>query len=149
MAERIETGACFCGAIAAEMRGEPFWICYDHDDDCRRAIGGPLTIWVGYRPSQVRFAHGTPKAFSKTEGVVRTFCPDCGTSIGYRDEGIADEVYVNIGFLDAPERFRPEAHAFTRMKLPWIEFADDLPRLDGYSRERDPALGTPAERKCG
>src|SRR3954462_310846 len=39
MENRIETGSCFCGAIAAEMHGEPFWICYDHDDDCRRAIG--------------------------------------------------------------------------------------------------------------
>lgn len=38
--DRVETGGCFCGAITAEMRGEPFWICFDHDDDCRRAIGG-------------------------------------------------------------------------------------------------------------
>ena len=35
---RRETGACFCGGIAAAMDGEPFWICYDRDDDCRRAI---------------------------------------------------------------------------------------------------------------
>ena len=54
MDNKIETGACFCGAIAAEMRGEPFWICYDHDDDCRRALGGPLTVSVGYRPTEFR-----------------------------------------------------------------------------------------------
>ncbi len=148
MGDRIETGACFCGAIAAEMRGDPFWICYDHDDDCRRAIGSPLTVWVGYRPSQFRFTRGTPKSFSKTEGVVRTFCPECGTSIGYKDAGIADELYVNIGFLDRPENFRPEAHAYWRMKLPWLDVADDLPRVDGYTRERDPTVGTPAGRKC-
>ena len=29
------------------------------------------------------------------------------------------------------------------MKLPWINFADDLPRTDAYSRERDPELGYP------
>ena len=29
MSERVETGACFCGAIAAEMHGEPFWIAVD------------------------------------------------------------------------------------------------------------------------
>ncbi|RUW29656.1 GFA family protein, partial [Mesorhizobium sp. M1A.F.Ca.IN.020.06.1.1] len=33
MEGRIETGACFCGAIAAEMQGDPFWTCFDHDDD--------------------------------------------------------------------------------------------------------------------
>lgn len=99
MSERRETGACFCGAIAAEMTGEPFWICYDHDDDCRRAIGSPLTVWVGYRPAQVRFTRGTPKTFSRTRGVVRSFCGDCGSAIDYRDEGTPDELYLAIGFL--------------------------------------------------
>ena len=106
MTERVETGACFCGAIAAELRGDPFWICYDHDDDCRRAVGGPLNVWVGYRPDEFRLTRGAPKSFSKTKGVVRTFCPDCGTSIAYRDEGLDNELYVSIGFLDHPERFR-------------------------------------------
>jgi hypothetical protein len=146
MDSRIETGSCFCGAIAAEMHGEPFWICYDHDDDCRRAIGSPLNIWVGYRPNQFRLTRGTPKSFSKTKGVVRTFCPNCGTSISYLDEGLCDELYVTIGFLNSPEGFQPQAHAYWRMKLPWVRFADDLPRIENYSRRRDLALGNPADR---
>ena len=149
MSTRIETGACFCGEIAGEARGEPFWICYDHDDDCRRAIGSPLAIWVGYRPNQFQLICGIPKSFSKTKGVVRTFCPECGTSIGYMDEGTKDELYLNVGFMDYPERFRPQAHAYWRMKLPWIKLADDLPRIDAYSRERNPEFGYPKDRKCG
>src|SRR4051794_14233198 len=58
MSTRLETGTCFCGAVAAEMRGDPFWICYDHDDGCRRAIGSPLTIWIGYHPSEFRLTRG-------------------------------------------------------------------------------------------
>jgi hypothetical protein len=146
MSERIESGACFCGAIAAELRGEPFWIAYDHDDDCRRALGSAFAVWVGYRPDQLRFTRGEPKSFSKTPGVVRSFCGDCGTSISYRDDGLADEIYLAIGFLDHPERFEPEAHAFWREKLPWLAFDDDLPRLDGYSRKRTAALGDPRDR---
>ena len=147
MSGRIETGACFCGAIAAEMHGEPFWICYDHDDDCRRAIGSPLNMWVGYRPNQFRATRGTPKSFSRTKGVVRTFCPECGTSISYSDKGLSNELYLTIGFLDNPERFQPQAHAYWRMKLPWVSFADDLPRVDGYSRGRDPEFGDPTDRQ--
>ena len=149
MGTRVESGACFCGGITAEAHGEPFWICYDHDDDCRRAIGGPLTIWIGYRPNQFRLTHGNPKSYSKTKGVVRTFCPECGTSISYMDEGTSDELYLSIGFMDNPERFRPQAHAYWQMKLPWIKFADDLPRADAYSRERDRELGYPKDRKRG
>jgi len=144
-----ETGACFCGAIAAKLRGDPFWICYDHDDDCRRAVGSPLTVWVGYRPDQFHLTRGTPKYFSKTRGVTRTFCAECGSPVSYTDEGLPDEVYVAIGFLDHPERFKPQAHAYWRMRLPWVRFADDLPHVDGYSRQRDPACGDPRDRNHG
>ena len=146
MIERLETGSCYCGAIGAEMHGEPFWICYDHDDDCRRAIGSPLNVWVGYRPAQFRLTRGTPKSCSKIKGVVRTFCAECGTSIGYCDEALDDELYVTIGFFDRPENFKPQAHAYWRMKLPWVEIADHLPRIQNYSRKRDFNFGNPVDR---
>jgi hypothetical protein len=103
------------------------WICYDHDADCRRATGSALVVWVGYRPEQFRVVQGNPRSFSKTRGVVRTFCSDCGTSINYLDEGIPNELYIALGFLEHPECFRPEAHAYWREKLPWIEFAEGCP----------------------
>jgi hypothetical protein len=137
VSERRDSGFCFCGAVVAEMHGEPFWTCYDHDDDCRRAIGSPIVVWVGYRPEQFRLIRGTPKSFSKTRGVVRSFCSNCGTSISHVDDRIQNELYVALGFLEYPERFRPEAHAYWREKLSWIDFADGLPRIDGYSRQRD------------
>lgn len=146
MTERIENAGCFCGSIRARCQGEPFWTNYDHDDDCRRAIGGPLTIWVGYRPDQVTFLKGKPKTYSKTPGVVRSFCGRCGSSIGYIDEGIADEYYLTSGFFDHPERFKPSAHGYWKLELPWIEFSDDLPRVDEYTRRRDPKLGNPNTR---
>ncbi len=139
----IATGSCFCGSIAAEIAGDPFWICFDHDDDCRRAIGSPLTVWVGYRPSQVKIMRGNPRTFSKTQGIARGFCPECGTSISYTDEALPDELYLTIGFLDKPELFHPQPHAYWQMKLPWVHVADDLPRIDGYSRPRDKQLGNP------
>lgn len=147
MRERLEHGSCFCGSIVAELEGEPFWITYDHDDDCRKALGSPLTIWIGYKREHVRFTSGSPMTFSKTPGVERSFCADCGTSIGYVDEGLGNEIWLTIGFMDRPERFEPRAHGYWRTKLPWIEFADDLPRVETYTRERDPKVGYPAERK--
>lgn len=146
MTGRLERGSCFCGSITAEMTGNPFWINYDHDDDCRKALGGPLTIWIGYKRNHVRFTSGTPKTFSKTSGVERSFCPNCGSSISYADEGLEDEIWITIGFMDRPERFEPLAHGYWRMKLPWIKFADDLPRLESYTRKRDPKIGYPVHR---
>jgi len=143
---RLEHGHCFCGAIRAEMRGEPFWICYDHDDDCRRAIGSPLTIWVGYRPEQFLLTAGNPKAFSRTPGVTRSFCADCGSSIAYEDQGLPDELYVCIGFMDAPQRFPPQAHGYWEKRLPYVEMSDGLPRTATYTRSRSPEFGNPNDR---
>lgn len=147
MQPRRETGSCFCGAIQAELSGEPFWIAYDHDDDCRKALGSPLTIWIGYKAERVRFTRGSPRIFSRTPGVERSFCATCGSSIGYADAGLANELWLTIGFMDAPERFPPQVHGYVSMKLPWIALADDLPRFDTYTRPRDPAVGTPAKRR--
>jgi hypothetical protein len=58
-------------------------------------VGSPLVVWVGYRPEQFSVIKGNPRSFSKTKGVVRTFCSDCGTSIGYLDEGISSELYAD------------------------------------------------------
>jgi signal transduction histidine kinase len=41
---------------------------------------------------------------------------------------------------------RPDLIASGRMRLTWIEFADDLPHVDGYSRQRDPTFGDPVDR---
>jgi hypothetical protein len=147
VSERCERGRCFCGGIVAELTGEPVWIGYDHDEDCRRAIGSPVVVWVGYRPAQFRVLQGVPTSFSKTPGVVRTFCGTCGTSISYADAGLPDEVYVTVGFLDHPEHFVPRVHAYWSQKVPWIESVDGSPRIEGYSRSRDPAIGTPKDRR--
>jgi hypothetical protein len=63
------------------------------------------------------------------------------------DDGLKDEIWLTIGFVDKPERFEPEAHGFWRMKLPWIQLADDLPRFETYTRQRDPTIGYPSDRK--
>lgn len=144
---RIERGSCFCGQIVLEARGEPFWINADHDDDCRKAIGGPMTVWIGYRQGQVRFLCGEPKRFSRTPGVTRGFCATCGSSISYADAGLPGEIWLTIGFMDNPERFAPRVHAFWSTRLPWLAFDDALPRLDRYSRDRDAEAGYPDQRR--
>lgn len=146
MSDRLDRGSCFCEAIVADIVGEPFWINYDHDDDCRKAIGSPLTIWIGFRRTQVHFRRKLPKTFSKTPGVDRGFCARCGSSISYADKGLENEIWLSIGFMDSPERFEPEAHGYWSLRLPWIAFADSLPRFDTYSRARDPSLGNPRDR---
>ncbi|MBV8854838.1 MAG: GFA family protein [Sinobacteraceae bacterium] len=146
MTGRIEFGACFCGEIAGRLEGEPLWICFDHDSDCRRSSGAPMMVWVGCRPEQFCLLQGEPAVFSRTVGVLRSFCGRCGSPISYLDRGLPDELYLAVGFFDHPERLRPEAHAYCAERLPWIELADGLPQFEGYSRRRDPRSQNPRDR---
>jgi hypothetical protein len=149
MTERIECGACFCGQVAGRLKGEPLWICFDHDSDCRRSTGAPMMVWVGCRSEQFCLLQGEPAVFSRTAGVLRSFCPRCGSPISYVDRDMPDEMYLAIGFFDHPERFRPQAHAFCSEMLSWIELADELPRFQSYSRTRVPGAENPRDRPTG
>jgi hypothetical protein len=71
----------------------------------------------------------------------------CGTSISYCDRALPGELYVTIGFFDHPEAFRPEAHGYWGLRLRWVETADGLPHVDGYSRVRDAAIGNLRDRR--
>ncbi|MCV9967810.1 GFA family protein [Pararhizobium sp. BT-229] len=143
---RVERGACFWGAIEAEAVGKPFGINWDHDQDCRKAIGSPMMIWIGYRSEQLICTAGQPKTFSKTRGVTRSFCGDCGSCISYQDAGLPSEIYLCIAFMDAPERFEPSAHGNWEERLLFVEMSDRLPREARYTRPRQPALGLPRDR---
>ena len=63
MSERIERALCFCGKIQAEARGEPFWVCSDHDDDCRRAIGSPSMSGSAIAQNRYRSTAGCRRRF--------------------------------------------------------------------------------------
>lgn len=92
-----------------------------------------MPVWIGYRPGQVKFIRGNPKTFSKSHGIKRSFCSDYGPSITYVDDGLKDEIYVSIGFMSAPDRFRPQAHGYWELRLPFIKMDDGLARIDGYT----------------
>jgi hypothetical protein len=102
-------------------------------------VGGAANVWVGYQPHQVTITSGKPAVFSKTPGISRSFCSTCGTSIAYQDDGIKDELYLTLGFFDGPEGLPPSAHAYWRLRLPWVSFADTIPRTP--SRASGPIAG--------
>jgi hypothetical protein len=132
----VYEGSCFCGHNRFRFRGRPFWITYDHDDDCRKAIGAPLVVWIGYPVNDVEILAGVPAIYRSSPGVRRHFCDRCGTSIAYEDDGLPGEIYYTIGVFDEPGAFEPEAHAFYPERLPWLKMEDGLPNYPGHTRPR-------------
>ena len=121
-------GGCLCGAIRYSIAGEPVLTEFCHCEICRRASGAPVMAWAGFRRPDFTVVAGEPALFLSSDGVGRTFCGRCGTTLTYDNARFPDDIYVSIGSLDVPESMPPERHIHDRERLSWLEFDDALPR---------------------
>ncbi|HEX5080063.1 MAG TPA: GFA family protein [Geminicoccaceae bacterium] len=117
------TGRCLCGAIRYRATAAPLWASHCHCESCRRATGAPLTTYAGFSAAAFAWTAGEPVRFASSEGVVRTFCGCCGTSLTYQGDRWPGEVHVLAATLDRPEAVTPRGEAFAGERLPWLHLA--------------------------
>ena len=59
-------------------------------------------------------------------------CPKCLLAVWSEYGGRAEVRFVRAGTLEDPSAVSPNAHIFTRSKLPWIELPDSVPSFEMY-----------------
>ena len=126
MNESKVTGGCLCGAVRYESDEAPLGGGYCHCKSCQKSTGGPFSVMAGFAPTKFRYISQEPTWYQSSKHVERSFCPSCGSSIGYRRDD-REIVVVLVGTLDHPEAFEPKAHFFTNTKLPWVDIQPHLP----------------------
>jgi hypothetical protein len=121
------TGGCQCGKVRYHTSGEPIVVALCHCSMCRRANAAPAVAWAMFSQDQVRF-EGEPKRYRSSPGATRGFCSECGTQISFTAEYIPGLIDLTVGSFDHPESLPPALHYWESKRLPWVQFADDLPR---------------------
>lgn len=122
----VFTGGCLCGAVRYRAEGPPKRVSNCYCSMCRRANGAAFATGAAFDPGKLTFTKGTPKSYSSSAKLVRLFCPDCGSSVGYRfTDGEAAGIWVAT--LDDPDALPPIRHIWTRNKLAWVRIDDGLP----------------------
>jgi hypothetical protein len=58
-------------------------------------------------------------------------CPECDVAV-WSNYGWPEIRFVRAGTLDDPASVAPDAHIFTRSKLPWVTLPDSVPAFDVY-----------------
>lgn len=119
------TGGCLCGRVRIVASGRPWRVGLCHCLDCRKFHGALFHASAIF-----------PEAAVTIEGEVRDyagrcFCPVCGSSVFSRS---ADEIEVNLGSLDAPDRFVPTYESWIIRRESWLPA---FPLARRYAQDRD------------
>lgn len=122
--ERV-TGGCLCGRVRFEAAGPPWRVGLCHCLDCRKHHGA-LFHGSAIFPAEAVTITGETRSYRG-----RFFCPHCGSPVFGRS---GDEVEVNLGSLDGPDRFRPTYELWTIRREAWLP---PFPVAHRYERNRE------------
>lgn len=144
-------GGCNCGAVRYAVSGPTLWSAGCCCRDCARATGTPYIVWVGFPPERVRFQGREPSINESSEGVLRGFCPQCGTSLTYgRDpafEAVEPTLYISAATLDDPSAYPPTEVVWYAQRPEWFELGESVPRHDTISPDNAARSYTIASRR--
>ena len=121
-------------AVRYRIVGDPVMTAICHCSMCRRANAAPAVAWAMFQDSQVSFVNGAPASYESSAGARRGFCARCGTQISFDADYIPGLIDITIGSLDRPAAVSPSLHYWDSERLPWVRFADDLPRYPSFRR---------------
>jgi len=128
---RLE-GGCQCGAVRYAIAGAPLMTALCHCGMCRRANAAPAVAWAMFKAEQVEFTNRRPAEYASSPEARRGFCAACGTPICFTAAYIPGLIDMTIGSLDRPEALPPALHYWDSKRLPWMKFADDLPKYPAF-----------------
>ncbi len=124
--ERV-TGGCLCGDVRIVAVGEPYRVGICHCLDCRKHHGALFHASAIF-PADAVTIEGEAHDYAG-----RFFCPRCGSSVFGRT---ADEIEVNLGSLDEPNRFVPTYELWTVRRKSWLP---PFEGTKGFESDRDAA----------
>jgi len=129
-------GCCACGEVRFELTVEPMFVHCCHCLDCQRQTGSAFVLNGLIEACKVRVLAGEPVCVTlptdsgRPHDVYR--CATCQTAL-WSDYGRRGYLlFVRLGVLDAPSRFSPDVHIFTRSKLPWVDLPADQPAFEVF-----------------
>lgn len=124
---RLE-GGCHCGSARWRAEADPTHRIVSHFETWRRSVGSHAEPTLTFPRDRFELRGESVRRYASLDGVVRTFCEICGTSLTYERPGSAREIDVTLATADA--RLAPNVadHIWTSEDLEWALSADSFPR---------------------
>ena len=129
-------GGCSCGEVRFALTSRPMFVHCCHCIQCRRLTGSAFALNALIEAERVERISGEPVVTDGPSESGRPHdihrCPSCHAAV-WSDYGRRGNLlFVRVGTLDDPDGIRPDAHIFTRSKLPWVVLPEDVPAFEAY-----------------
>lgn len=130
------SGGCACGRVRYRLRSPPMFVNCCHCRDCQRQTGSAFVINALIETDRIELLAAAPEPVPVPTDSGRPHdvhhCPRCRTAV-WSDYGRRPALrFVRVGTLDDPAALPPDAHIFTRSKLPWVVLPDETEAFDVY-----------------
>lgn len=127
------TGGCLCGAVTYKSTNDPLLAGHCHCIDCRRSsgTGHGTNIVISEDGFSVT---GDVKFYDRPADsgniVSRGFCPNCGSALYSKNDGVPGMVFPRASSLDDPAVAKPAIVVYSSRAVPWDPIDPDLPAFD-------------------
>ncbi|WP_409526360.1 GFA family protein [Nitrincola sp. MINF-07-Sa-05] len=133
--DAMYSGSCLCGQVRFVVEGFSSQVANCHCSMCRKFHGAAFATLVSV--SGLRWVSGESmlKHYTAGNGTVRSFCSECGSSLGFRGKNQPlSAIEIAISAFDEDIPVEVDAHIYTNYKACWHHIADELPAF-GEGRE--------------
>ncbi|EDK26443.1 hypothetical protein VSWAT3_23849 [Vibrionales bacterium SWAT-3] len=119
----VFTGSCLCGRVRFSVEGFSEKAANCHCSMCRKFHGAAFGTLVDVQGLNWLSGKDRLKEFVASNGTTRTFCSNCGSSLGFRVQG---EPLENIELAISTFDVKIDAQIYTNYKANWCELQTEL-----------------------
>ena len=125
-----KTARCACGALTAEVSGEPAMVIACHCTECQRRTGSVYGVSGYYTAEQVK-PSGPETIYVRAGGegrkIANHFCPSCGTTLYWTADLQPGMVGVAAGTFNDPAYPKPARSIWEDSRHAWVHLDADIP----------------------
>jgi hypothetical protein len=132
MTETLE-GGCACGAVRYRLLDAPMFVNCCHCTSCQRETGSAFVINAIIERDRLEVTGDPIEVVTPSEsgeGQLIFRCPQCHVALWSHYGGRRWAAFVRAGTLDRKDVVKPDAHIFTRSKVPWVVLPADQPAFE-------------------
>lgn len=131
MTRRLAT--CACGQLRAEVQSEPLRVSVCHCLDCQRRTGSVFGAQARF-PAAAVDLQGQWREWSRVGDAGSRadffFCPQCGSTVGWRFAGQADQIALAVGAFADPQFPAPTVSVYEERMHGWVGLPAAMEHID-------------------